>query len=110
MLSTYNLNSALLFQHVPLLSLKPRNRWSSAQPAGLHGRQMFLPSSWECCQYTSLPLSDAPVLLRVYVLFPLDQRNVRAFLPMCMHAELIDFSYYKKMLAGVLLAADRVST
>ena len=53
---------------------------------------------------------DATVLLHVYVLFHLAQRNVRPFLLMYMHAELIDFIGDKKMLAGVLLAAARVST
>lgn len=109
-LSRYNLNSAFLLQHLIQLFLNPRNLWPSAQPVSLHGSKKFLLSFWEFCQYTSLPLSDATVLLHVYVLFHLDQRNVRPFLLMCMHAELIDFIYYKKMLAGVLLAADRVST
>lgn len=79
-LSRYNLNSAFLLQHLILLFLNPRNLWSSARPVCLHGSEMFLLSFWEYCQYTSLPPSDATVLLRVYVLFHLDRRNVRPFL------------------------------
>lgn len=75
----------------------------------LHGSEVFPHSFWEYCQYTSLPHSDVTVL-HIHVLFHLDQSNARSFLLMCMHAELIDFIYHKKTLAGVLLAAGRVST